>query len=94
MAIIDPGDTGTEIVIPDDLLSRNPEIDRAQLRGCHEFLSELLGDAATANADLKGMLNRLAGSGAWGIAFDFGGDARAARSFLEALRAALLRKIT
>ncbi len=93
LAIIDPGETHTEILIPDDLLARHPEIDRGQLRECHKFLNDVLAPDATPNADLKGMLNRLAGHGAWGVPFDFGGDAKAARRFLDALRAALSRKL-
>ncbi len=93
LMILDPGVTGKEVVIAADLLAQHPEIDRNQLRECFRYLDQLLNDEAVPNADLKGMLNRLAGP-VWGGPFGFGADAKSARLFLEALRLALSRKIT
>lgn len=93
MAILDPADGGAAIVIPADLLAQHPEIGRDQLVECRNFLDRLLGGDATPNADLKGMLNRLAGHRAWGVSFDFGGDAMGARRFPKARRVALTRTL-
>jgi hypothetical protein len=93
LVILDPTDDGRGVVIPDDLLARHSEIDQNQLLECRKFLDRLLDDKATSNADLKGMLNRLAGR-AWHAQFEAGADAKAARLYFEALRSALDRKLT
>jgi hypothetical protein len=92
LMILDPTDDGRGVVIPNDLLAQHAEIDRAQLLECHRYPDRLLGDEATPNADLKGLLNRLAGH-AWSAQFEIGADAKSARLYLEALRSALSRKI-
>jgi hypothetical protein len=92
LAILDPTDDGRGVVIPNDLLVQHPEIDRVQLGDCHIYLEGVLADEATSNADLKGLLNRLAGH-AWSAQFELGADAKAARLYLEALRSALARKL-
>lgn len=89
---LDPTDDGRGVTIPDDLLARHSEIDRNQLLECRTYLDRLLDDQATSNADLKGMLNRLAGR-VWHTQFEVGADAKAARRYLEALRSALARKL-
>ena len=92
LGCLDPGNDGTTILIASDLLAQHPSIGRDQLIECDRFLAQLLNDDATSNADLKGMLNRLEGR-VWGVQFEFGADAKAARRYLEALRVALARKI-
>lgn len=92
LMILDPTDDGRSVVIPNDLLTQHPEIDQSQLLECHRYLDRVLGDEATPNADLKGLLNRLAGH-AWSAQFEIGADAKAARLYLEALRSALARKL-
>ncbi|MBL8536443.1 MAG: hypothetical protein JNM59_03475 [Hyphomonadaceae bacterium] len=90
--LLDPMVDGAEVVIADDLLAQHPEIDQRSLVECRAFLERLLGDETIPNADLKGMLNRLAGP-VWGGPFGFGPDAKSARRFLETLQTALTRKI-
>lgn len=92
LMILDPTDDGRGVVIADDLLAQHPEIDRQQLEDCSVFLERLLGDETTPNADLKGMLNRLAGP-VWGGPLGLGADAKSARRFLESLSAAISRKV-
>jgi hypothetical protein len=90
---LDPANDGAEVVIAEDSLSEHSWIGRSELTQCRSYLDALLADKMTSNADLKGMLNRNTGR-AWGVEFDFGVNANAARRFLEALQRALVRKLS
>ena len=90
--VADPTEGGREIAIAKDLLVQD-ELGRAALTEAQDYIDSLLADASVANADLKGLLNRLDGWN-WRTLFEFGADAKAARRYLEALSRALVREET
>lgn len=92
LMILDPGQRDEDVVIASDLLARHQELDQDRLRACLRYLDQLLSDESVSNADLKGLLNRLAGR-AWSVQWKFGADAKAARQYLEALQSALVARI-
>jgi hypothetical protein len=57
------------------------------------YVEQILADPDVTNADLKGLVKRLVGP-AWGVEFDFGADAKAARRYLEALSRAIAQELT
>lgn len=90
---VDPMHGGREMRIARDLLAHHGEVSQSAFAEAKAYLDGLLADDQVANADLKGLLNRSAGQ-LWGIQFDFGADAKAARRYLEALSRAIAQELT
>jgi hypothetical protein len=65
----------------------------ARLAEAKAYVDGLLGDPHVTGSNLKGLLNRSA-SPAWGIQFDFGADAKAARRYLEAFSRAIAQELS
>ncbi|OYW43036.1 MAG: hypothetical protein B7Z38_02940 [Rhodobacterales bacterium 12-64-8] len=84
LLMIDPAEDGREIRIARDLVARHGDMGPGRLSEVKTYVDALLADDSVTASDLKGLLNRSAGP-AWGIQFDFGADAKAARRYLEAL---------
>lgn len=90
---VDPVDDGAYMKVARDLLAVHGEISQSAFAEAKAYVDGLLADSKVANADLKGLLNRCAGP-KWGIQFDFGADAKAARRYLEALSRAIAQELT
>ena len=93
LLLVDPTDGGREIRIAGDLLRRQSDMGPSSLAEAKAYVDGLLGDPDVTGSDLKGLLNRSAGP-AWGIQFDFGADAKAARRYLEALSRAIAQELS
>lgn len=61
-------------------------------REAGDYIEALLTDPGISNSDLKRLLRKTAGP-VWGIQFEFGADAKAARRYLEALNEAIAREM-
>lgn len=90
---VDPVDGGREMKLARDLLAHHGEVSQSGFAEAKAYVDGLLADDQIAGADLKGLLNRCVGP-AWGIQFDFGADAKAARRYLEALSRAIAQELT
>ena len=89
--VADPIEGGREMRIAKDLRAHG-ELSRPALTEARDYIDSLIADESVANADLKGLLNRLAGPD-WVMLFEFGADGKAARGYLEALSRALAREM-
>lgn len=90
---VDTVNGGREMKLARDLLAHHGEVSKSAFAEAKAYVDALLADDQIANADLKGLLNRSAGP-VWGIQFDFGADAKAARRYLEALSRAIAQELT
>ena len=93
LLVIDPAEGGREIQIASDLLGARSDMGPARLAEAKAYVDALLADPDVTGSDLKGLLSRSAGA-AWGIQFDFGADAKAARRYLEALSRAIAQELS
>ena len=93
VASVDPSSDGLEMKIAHDLVSHYTL--GSQFEGWREaggYIEALLTDPGISNSDLKRLLRKTAGP-VWGIQFEFGADAKAARRYLEALSVAIAREM-
>ena len=92
VAAVDPVDGGRAMTVAHDVLKIRAGSEFLGWSEARAYIDALLSDPTLSNADLKGLLNRSAGP-VWGMAFDFGADAKAARRYLEALSKAIAREM-
>jgi hypothetical protein len=90
LGCVDPTDKGRSMDIAQDLVVGRSLTSR-HFQEAGVFIDRLLANPEISNADLKGMLNRLAGP-SWGSQFEFGADPKGARQYLEALQRALRKR--
>jgi len=87
---VDPGDKGRRVDIAEELVAQQSLTTR-HIVEAGKFVDGLLADPARSDADLKGMLKRLAGP-SWGASFQFGSDDASARLYLQSLQKALKQR--
>lgn len=81
------------MTVAHDLLSKHtlaPKFEGWKEAG--DYIEALLTDPGISNSDLKRLLRKTAGP-VWGIQFEVGADAKAARRYLEALSEAIAREM-